>query len=178
MRTPYALPQELLGTRIRLRPLLETDASFIFTLVNDPAWLEFIGDRGVHNQADAQAFITQGPQAMYAKCGLGLLLVEQRVDGQPIGLCGLLQRDNLSIPDLGFAFLSEKRGQGFALEAAQIVLHYAFDELNLASVAAITAVYNPASQGLLKRLGFVFVSMHHMNEQDPGSHLYQLNKPS
>ena len=43
--------------RLRLRHVEPDDARFILTLVNEPSWLRFIGDRGVRSEDDArQAF--------------------------------------------------------------------------------------------------------------------------
>jgi hypothetical protein len=68
----------------------ERDASFILRLVNDPDWLRFIGDRNVHNLADAQVYIREGPRRMYELHGLGLYLMERKADREPMGLCGLI----------------------------------------------------------------------------------------
>ena len=99
--------------RLRLRRLDASDATFIFRLVNEPSWLRFIGDRGVHDLDGARRYIAEGPQRLYANHGFGLFLVERRSDALPLGLCGLIKRDTLPDVDIGFAFLPEqKRGAG------------------------------------------------------------------
>jgi hypothetical protein len=84
--------------RLRLRRLVLDDAPFILRLVNEPSWLRFIGDRGVHNLDGARQYITGGPQRLYAAYGFGLFLVESRADGQPLGLCGLISEYNTEEP--------------------------------------------------------------------------------
>lgn len=140
--------------RLRLRPLNLDDADFIFSLVNEPAWLRYIGDKGVRTLEDARGYIRNGPMAMYARCGFGLLVVELAATGAAMGLCGLIRRDGLDGVDIGFAFLPAFRGQGYALEAAAAVLADGRDRLALRRLLAITSPDNFSSIALLKKLGF------------------------
>ncbi|MEQ1823572.1 MAG: GNAT family N-acetyltransferase [Fimbriimonadaceae bacterium] len=141
--------------RLALRNLTFDDAPFIYELLNDPAWLEHIGDRGVKNLDDARAYIQNGPMKMLADTGFALQVVE--LEGVAIGLCGLLKRDYLECPDIGFAFLPKYRGQGYAFEAALGVCRYAGETLNLPKILAICSPANGASANLLINLGFVNV---------------------
>lgn len=168
--------ETLVTARLSLRSLGLTDADFIYALVNEPDWLTYIGDKGVHNLEDAIRYIQTGPHAMYRQHGFGLMVVETLSEQRPIGLCGLLQRDNLSMPDLGFAFLAQARGQGYALEAAKAVIDNMFEKTSVLLLAAITAKNNQPSMALLAKLGFVFKSLHHMDEKDAGSNLFELSK--
>lgn len=139
--------------RLRLRHLEEQDAAFIQELVNEPSWLRFIGDRGVHNLADARKFIANGPQKMYAQHGFGLFVVERTTEGVPMGMCGLIRRETLPDVDIGFAFLPRFCGQGYAYEAAAATLHYAREVHSLDRVVAITKPDNASSGKLLERIG-------------------------
>jgi [ribosomal protein S5]-alanine N-acetyltransferase len=138
--------------RLHLRLPADADAPFILAMVNDPDWLRYIGDRKVHNLEDARGYIAKGPLATHARHGHSLLLVALK-DGTPIGLCGLLRRDTLEQPDIGFAFLPQYRGQGYALEAAAAVLADGRDRLGLRRILAITSPDNSASGRLLQKLG-------------------------
>ena len=138
--------------RLRLRRLVADDAPFILRLVNEPSWLRFIGDRGVHDLDGARHYIAGGPQRLYPN-GFGLFLVERRGDGLPLGLCGLIKRDTLPDVDIGFAFLPEHWGQGYAREAAEATLRYARERHRLPRVVAITSLDNVASGRLLERIG-------------------------
>src|SRR5688572_11486644 len=104
--------------RLRVRHLSALDASFILRLVNEPGWLQFIGDRGVRTVDDAARYIERGPVEMQRKHGFSLFAVELRETARPIGICGLLKRDALEDVDLGFAFLADFQGLGYAFEAA------------------------------------------------------------
>lgn len=142
--------------RLRLRRLNVDDAQFILTLLNEPSFLRYIGDKKVRNLDDARQYILNGPGASYEKHGFGLNLVELREPNTPIGMCGLLKREELPDPDIGFAFLPDFCNKGFAFEAATAVLHDARENLRLDRVLAITSLDNEASIKLLQRLGFSF----------------------
>jgi RimJ/RimL family protein N-acetyltransferase len=152
-----APPATVLETpRLRLREFVADDAAFVLRLVNEPSWLEFIGDKGVRTQDDARAYLASGPIAMYARHGFGLWLVERRDDGAPIGMCGLIRRDNLDDVDLGFALLPEYWGCGYAHEAAAATMAHGRDALDLARIVAIASPSNARSIRLIERLGMVF----------------------
>jgi ribosomal-protein-alanine N-acetyltransferase len=133
--------------RLVLRPQRADDAPFVLALMNDPDWIRYIGDRGVRTVEDARRYILDGAVRMYAEHGLGLYLVEAA--GEPVGLCGLIHRDFLPDPDLGFAFAAAHRRRGYAREASEAVLAAA-----PARVAAIVTADNEASIALLVSLGF------------------------
>ena len=147
---------EIETERLRLRRLDASDATFILRLVNEPSWLRFIGDRGVHDLDDARRYIAEGPQRLYAAYGFGLFLVERRSDALPLGMCGLIKRDTLPDVDIGFAFLPEHWTQGYAREAAEATLRYARERHHLPRVIAITSRDNVASGRLLERIGLQF----------------------
>lgn len=142
--------------RLVQRRLTIDDAKFILTLVNEPSFLRYIGDKKVRNIEDARQYILNGPIASYEKNGFGLYLVALREPHTPIGICGLLKREELADVDIGFAFLPDFWGQGFAYEAATAVMNYARRTLKLQRVVAITNSDNESSIKLLERLGFSF----------------------
>ncbi len=139
--------------RLVIRAFVANDAGFIVELVNDPAWLLYIGDKNIRSRDDAARYIEDGPRAMYRRAGFGLWLVALK-DGTPIGMCGLIRRDDLEDVDLGFAFLPQYRRSGYAFEAAQRVLEHGRSVLRLARIVAITVPANAASINLLRKLGF------------------------
>jgi RimJ/RimL family protein N-acetyltransferase len=140
--------------RLVLRRLTVEDAAFMRRLVNEPSWLEFIGDRGVRTEEDAREYLRKGALAMYDRYGFGLFAVELAEGGGAIGICGLVKRDFLDDFDLGFAFFPEFWGQGYAREAAAAVLDLARRTLRLRRVVAITAPANHRSARLLEKIGF------------------------
>jgi RimJ/RimL family protein N-acetyltransferase len=145
--------------RLLIRRLEAADAEFILELLNEPAFIQNIADRGVRTVADAAAYIQNGPIASYERFGFGLFWVGLKDTGTAIGMCGLLKRDFLDDVDIGFAFLERYRGQGYALEAASTVMEYGWRTLGLQRIVAITAPHNEASARLLGKLGMQFEGM-------------------
>jgi RimJ/RimL family protein N-acetyltransferase len=146
----------LATTRLIIRELETGDAPFILRLVNEPSFLQFIGDKGVRNLEDARQYILNGPIASYETNGFGLYLVALKAGDTPIGMCGLLKRESLPDVDIGFAFLPEFWNTGYAFESASAVMLYGKDVLKLTRIIAITNKDNYASAKLLNKLGLRF----------------------
>jgi RimJ/RimL family protein N-acetyltransferase len=145
--------RDITTPRLILRRFTESDAPFALALLSDPDWLRFIGDKGVRTVEDAGAYLRDGPITMYARFGLGLLCVDLKDSGQTIGMCGLIQRDGVADVDIGFAFLSELRGRGYAFEAASATLAYGHDSLGLKRIVGFTSPDNANSVRLLEKIG-------------------------
>jgi ribosomal-protein-alanine N-acetyltransferase len=139
--------------RLRLRELGDGDAGFLVQLLNDADFLRHIGDRGVRDEAGALRYLAEGPRASYAANGFGLWRVERRDGGAVVGMCGLIRRDSLPHPDLGYAYLPAFRGQGYAVEAGAAVLRHGFDRFGLARILAIVTEANAGSVRVLEKLG-------------------------
>jgi RimJ/RimL family protein N-acetyltransferase len=108
---------------------------------------------------------------MQAARGHSLYIVEHA--GRAIGMCGLIQREELDGIDLGYAFLPESQGQGFACEAGQAVLEYANKQLGMRRILAIVSPGNDKSISVLQKLGFSFVKIIHLRATDSGIFLYE-----
>ncbi|WP_431048484.1 GNAT family N-acetyltransferase [Roseateles sp. L2-2] len=138
--------------RLLLRELTPADDAFILRLMNDEAWLANIGDRGIRTLEDARGYLDEGPWTQYRALGFGFYAVEMDEARIPVGVCGLARRAHLDAPDIGFAFLPEHRGGGYAGEAAAAVLGFAAS-LGLPRVVATVRPANAASRRVLARLG-------------------------
>jgi len=145
--------------RLALREFTADDADFVLRIVNEPSFLRYIGDRGVRNLDDARKYIAEGPVAGYARQGHGLMRVDRKSDGVSLGMCGLLKREGLPEPDIGFSFFPEYWSQGYALEAASAVMRHARETLRIGQILAITTRDNASSMRLLEKLGFRFERM-------------------
>ena len=143
--------------RLTLRLFTLADAPFILELVNQPSWLRNIGDRNVHSLEDAVGYITKGPMASYAEHGFGLWCAERSSDRIPIGMCGLLQRSYLDLPDIGFSYLERHQGQGYGKEAAAATLAYAHTTLGVPRIAAVIDPANTPSIRIVEGLGLRYV---------------------
>lgn len=167
-----AIPPELETARLTLHRLALDDAPFLIRLLNDPSFIANIGDRGVRSIEDAHRYLREGPFAMYQRYGFGLWRAVRRTDREPVGMCGLLRRDTLPDADLGYAYLPEHRGQGYAFEAARATLQHAARKFGLTRVAAVVSPGNTASIRVLEKLGMQFERMFPMNPEEPEVRLY------
>jgi RimJ/RimL family protein N-acetyltransferase len=163
--------------RLQLRRLSVDDAEFILRLLNEPSFIENIGDRGVRTNDDARAYILKGPIASYEKFGFGLWMVEIKSSGLPIGICGLLKRDVLDDIDIGYALLPEFWSQGYALESASAVMGYAKERLGSKRVLAVVNPDNQSSIRLLEKMGFHFERMVRLSEDAPEIKLFAAEVP-
>lgn len=153
--------------RLYLRQLDVEDAEFILTLLNDPSFLRFIGDKGVRTLEDAREYIRNGPQASYERFHFGMYLTALKSDSTPIGICGLVQRTTLADVDVGFAFLPEHWSKGYAFESASAVLVHAKEVHALSRLVAIASPENRRSITLLERLGFALEGLISLTEGSP-----------
>ena len=172
-----AAGREILQTeRLRLRLLAEDDAAFYLALINQPAWIRFISDKGVRTVEGARQLIVDGAMAHQRQHGYSFYAVELKslpAGSPPIGICGLLRRDGMPDTEIGYAMMQAHWGRGYVQEACRGVLAHARDVLGLKRVLAITAPDNAASIKILLNLGLVFQELVHVPPYD-ASNLYQI----
>ena len=142
--------------RLVLREVEQADAPFILELLNSPGFLENIGDRGVRTEEEARSYIVERMIGSYREHGFGMWLTVQKLDKAPVGLAGLVRREGLDVPDVGYAFTPRAWGQGYAQEAAAAVLAHARGPLGIPKLAAITTLENFASMAVLRKIGFAY----------------------
>ena len=164
--------------RLLVRRFSLEDAPFIFELVNQSSFVEFIGDKGVKTLIDAQRYLEEGALTSYSEHGFGPYLVSEAARDAPIGMCGLFKRDDLQLADLGFAFLDRYFKRGYAAEASLGVMRYASEVLGLAELAAIVDAGNLRSIRLLDRLGFQFKTMYLMPDEEKFLRFYVCPLPA
>ncbi len=154
----------------------ESHAEFIFRLLNSPPWIQFIGDRDIKNLDDAKDYIDRALMKSYKENGFGMYIVHNRAANVPMGLCGLLQRDELSHPDIGFAILPEYTKQGYTYEAARAVIEFSKENLGIDVVYGITGDENTKSKKLLEKLGLKYKHHFQFGNYEEESMLFS-NKP-
>lgn len=142
--------------RLLLTHFTEDDAPFILRILNTPGWLQFIGDRNVKTLEVAEEYTKEKLIGAYARFGFGMYAVKLKTTHEIIGMCGLVKRDHLEHADIGYAFLPEFTGQGYAREAATAVMEYANSTLGLQPLLAIVTPGNRNSIKLLEKLKFIF----------------------
>ena len=148
--------------RLVIRPFELTDSAFIVHHFNEASFIRNIADKGIRDLKDAENYLLTGPMAMYREMGFGLgaiCLIDSHVTNglnlsNPIGTCGLIQRDNLPGPDIGYSLAEQYWGNGYASEAVSAVINDAFECLKLQQILAVVNPDNTRSIGLLERQQF------------------------
>jgi len=159
--------------RMTLHRLQTEDSPFILELVNDPSFIQNIGDRGVRTLADAGGYIAKVLES-YQRNGHGLYRVELKDTKESIGICGLVKRDALDAADVGFAFLPRFWLKGYAVESAYAVLGYARDQLGMKRVLGITSPKNIGSVRVLEKIGLKFNGLVKLAGDDKETKLFSV----
>ncbi|HQS24455.1 MAG: hypothetical protein B7Y11_12110 [Sphingobacteriia bacterium 24-36-13] len=145
--------------RLQIRALTIIDAGFMMQLMNTPTWIKHIGNRNINDKTTASNYIANNIINSYHINGFGLFLVTQKKDNQSAGICGIVKREGLTVPDLGFALMPNFEGKGIATEASKAVVKYAKESLQLTQLAGITKPENIASIRVLEKVGMEFKQM-------------------
>ena len=152
--------------RLILRQLTTDDAEFILGLLNEPSFIQNIGDRKVRTVEDAYTYILNGPVKSYAKNGFGLYLVLLKETNEPIGMSGLIRREGLDDVDIGYALLPAFWAKGYAVESARALKEYARNQIGLSRLVAIVDPANEASIRVLQKIGLKFEKMIRLSPDD------------
>ncbi len=151
------------------------DAPFVLKLLNTPTWLKYIGDRKVKTLEDAEKYISEKLIKSYQTNGYGLFLVALKEGNASIGMCGLVNREDLDDVDIGFAMLPEYERMGFGYESASAVINYARSNLDLKRIVGITVPENLSSIKLLEKIGLSFEKKLEWGEEEEELLLFGCN---
>lgn len=142
---------ELETPRLRLRPLLVTDTSAHYAVVDsDPAvtWL------GVARTPDEGRRYVAAKAGLWARHGFGPCAVVEKATGAFLGHGGLEPLDETGEVQLSYYLGRPAWGQGYATELSRAALDFGFQSLNIERIVAIVRPPNAASRRVLLKLGF------------------------
>lgn len=162
---------------VHLVPFTLGDAAFVLRLLNTEGFLTHIGDKGVRSLEQAQDYLRSGPLASYATHGHGLMKLVRRDTGDALGALGLLRREGLDHPDLGYALLPEHAGRGYARAGARLALEDGHRRLGLATILAVVKAGNARSIRLLEALGFVDDGWVRLHADEPEDRRFRVGLP-
>lgn len=138
--------------RLLLNKLCIEDNAFINELVNTQEWIKFIGERNIKTEEDAINYVHK----IMNNANINYWVVKLKTDNTSIGIITFIKRDYLEHHDIGFAFLPKYAKNGYAYEAAAVVLKDAVQNANHSQILATTIKENTNSIKLLKKLGLSF----------------------
>ncbi|MET3036309.1 GNAT family N-acetyltransferase [Chryseobacterium sp. NRRL B-14859] len=144
--------------RLILRKLKDTDAERMFLMDSDPEVMKYIGVPVLTDIRESENIITM-IQKQYEENGVGRLAVVEKESGLMIGWSGLkwlTQEVNgyKNVLELGYRFLPESWGKGYAVESVIGSLDYGFNELNAEVIYAYAHSEHGVSNHILRKLGF------------------------
>lgn len=130
----------------------------------------------LYERKEEEEFTKAYIENMYGFYGYGLWLVCLKEDGKVIGRMGLSHRELNGHTELELGYLLEGRyqNQGYAKEACQEIVKYAFDELEAENINIFTDADNTASRKLAEKLGFI--QMGYMENEGKLSCYYTKNR--
>lgn len=148
----------IITERLILRKLAEDDVDNIFMLDSNPDVMKYVGVLPVTSKAESEKMV-ENILNQYKKNGTGRLAVIEKETNKFIGWSGIkLLTDEVNgfknIYELGYRFLPEFWGKGYATESAKASLDLGFNQLNADKIYAYADVENQSSNSILTKLGF------------------------
>jgi ribosomal-protein-alanine N-acetyltransferase len=148
------MPLPLVTERLRLRPatLEDLDAWLAISRDAEKAWF---GEP--QSSRDEARFSLERRIAHQERHGFSLWVVELRETGELIGAAGLQHLRSGPEVEVGYRFLHDRWGHGYATEAAGAAIAFGFGELGLDRIVAVTEPDNHASRRVMEKCGMTFV---------------------
>jgi ribosomal-protein-alanine N-acetyltransferase len=162
-------------SRLILNKLTPNDAKFTLQILNDRDFIHYVADRGIRTEAGARDYLMDRVMASYREHGFGMAAVRRKDSGETIGMCGLVKRESLQHVDIGYAFLPEVRGKGYASEAALATVQMAREDFGLSRLLAIIHPDNKPSRALAEKIGMHFDTMIRLDPEEYKICLYFLD---
>lgn len=142
-------------SRLQLRQWKESDLEPFYQLNSDEEVMRYFPDVLSKSRSDA---VVARLSEMIDEKGWGFWAVEIKQTGEFIGFVGLLAQQKSAIPnsplvEIGWRLAKSHWGKGYATEAAQASLKYAFETLSLSDVYSFTVLDNAPSRHVMSRIG-------------------------
>jgi ribosomal-protein-alanine N-acetyltransferase len=140
--------------RLILRPFNKNDVDSVFAMRSNPDVMRFIREPQTRRE-EAESWINL-VSSRWETEKIGFCAVIEKSSNRFIGWCGLWRLKETDEVEIGYALVRDFRGQGCALEAAEAVLTYGFEGLNLEEIVAVARPDNRASWRVMERLGMTY----------------------
>ena len=142
-------------TRLLLKQITPNDTEEMFRLHSNPIVQKYTGEPPVESIEEMKGMILSRVDN-YKKYGYGRWATFLKDEMQFIGWAGLAYLPEFDKIDLGYRFLPEYWGKGYATEASRAILKYRFEELGLERIIAIAMKENKASMRVMEKVGMKF----------------------
>jgi len=142
--------------RLILRRFTPDDAEAYFPLVGDATLNRYTGQDLVHSVEEAREILLNYPIRDYGLYGYGRMAVIEKQSGKLIGFSGMKYLTELNDTDIGYRFLPEAWGKGYATESATVLMQQVIAEFKLPRVIGMADRKNGGSIKVLQKLGLAF----------------------
>jgi RimJ/RimL family protein N-acetyltransferase len=141
-------------SRLRLRPIIEADATVYYRFFSDPETMRFYPS--TRSLKETEQFIRR-QQERYALDGYGPWSMLLKSDDELIGYCGLIHQivDSVDEMEIGYLVSREYWRRGYATEAAIACRDYAFQKLKTKRLISLIDPFNSASIGVARKVGML-----------------------
>jgi [ribosomal protein S5]-alanine N-acetyltransferase len=146
--------------RLILREFLASDEDRFFEMDSNPEVVKYIQPPAKEMEQIRKNI--SDVQRQYKENGIGRWAVIEKASGLFIGWSGFCYyretvNNHSDFYDLGYRFMPEYWGKGYATETCIAWMKYGFDHFNKEEFYATTHVDHEASKNVLKKVGFKYV---------------------
>ena len=155
----------LLNTeRLALKPFTLEDIALFHRLNNDAFIRKYMWDDEAIDEATAKEIIEQN-DTYFKENKYGIWKIQLKKEADVIGYVGLWFFFGEPQPQLIYALLKPSTKKGYAYEASNAIMKYAFEHLGFNYLIAATDVPHLESQKVAKSLGMTFTEKRIENEK-------------
>ena len=154
--------------RLRLRLPRADDLDRFAEMYGDPEVMRYVGTGQTGTREDAWRGIAM-MLGQWVMRGYGMYAVEDR-SGRLLGRAGLIHPEGWPGLEIGWTFIRDSWGRGYATEAAKAALEDAFGRLRVQRLISLIHPENRASIRVAEKLGERFQSMISFKGMQVGLH--------
>jgi RimJ/RimL family protein N-acetyltransferase len=151
--------------RLILRPFTLDDAEAWLPLISLPDIIRHTGDTPATSVEEAREVLRTRPLRDYAVHGYGRLAVIEKASARLVGFCGFKYVTDLDEVDIGYRFLPDCWGKGYASESALALMEHGRRALGFTRIIGTVHPDNPASSRVLEKLGLRYERLLEPDEQ-------------
>jgi ribosomal-protein-alanine N-acetyltransferase len=139
--------------RLILRPFTLDDAEAWLPLISLPEIIRYTGDTPASSVDEARELLRTRPLRDYAVHGYGRMAVIEKASGRLVGFSGLKYLEDLGEVDIGYRFLPDCWGKGYASESARALMEHGRAKHGIGRIVGMAHPDNAASIKVLEKLG-------------------------
>ncbi|MBV8635457.1 MAG: GNAT family N-acetyltransferase [Burkholderiaceae bacterium] len=142
--------------RLILRRFTPDDAEAYLPLVSDPEVNRYTAQDLVETVEQARQILLDYPIRDYETIGYGRMACIEKSSGRLVGFSGMKYLANLQETDIGYRFVRDAWGKGYATESASVLMQQCMQEFGLRRVIGLAYRQNTGSTKVLQKLGLVY----------------------